>query len=817
MMFISSHIVNDTRRLGFVLAPVLFCLIMVASRADAGPPLADLPQVKMPAVHVDRPRLVFRPDGSDGPRTFAALKTLCQSDERMRSILKPWLDRSADYDHSPAAAALRYRLTGDEAAAERAIRQMLNRDLTKIAKEYYSDGWEHALAYDWLYDHPSITRQKRRIIEGYLVANVRRALELLNDESWNLEPSLWHGRTKIANHALVIVLSLETAPQTSQLRGQIVRFFGDACRALQISEGWPEGYAYWLGNRAFPFALAVDCWGSATGKQSVAGIDLIELIRRTGFWHIYGLRPDNKFLLYGDIFQGVLINYSFRAQAMDYYARITGDPHLQAFALHGHKNASRPYRNRYRWVAALALAPTLPLPPGSTIDHPFAGFGALPHADLFGAGAYNLAIFRSGWAPDSTMISFRAGAVQVHHAHYNAGTFTIYNQAPLAILSGSYTSFGSPHRQEYYIRSVAANCPLIMVPGERLATRFHCDRPTVSSGGQRLVLPGGSDVASTAEWRRRSQAGKELAAGRIIAFAHQPGRFGYVAADLTCAYNSTLFRWADQAAKLRRAVRALVYLPQHQTVLVYDRIESTSAKYRKKWLLHSQTKPDCANATVIRGTADDGILQTTAKDFTVTNSPGMLAVRALLPEQSRWLLVGGPKHRFYIEDDGDQSDGFDGRNVDKRVNTRSYFDLGNWRAELEPTRPAKSDDFLVALAIGSGEHPPTHQAAIVGRGQRYVACQIKDTIVVISDMAGSAEAVSVELAPLRPATGLIACAIVEPQPIGLDRFTPITPPDCATWRKLDPPLPAGQPESLRLELLGGRQLRILPSTSSNRP
>ena len=236
-----------------------------------------------------------------------------------------------------------------------------------IGSEYYSNGWEFALAYDWLFDHPSITPEKRAKIEGYLVANAKRALELLNDDGWELSPSMWHGRTKIANLAMIVALSLETAPEAEELRaGRSCRFFGDGCRALRLSEGWPEGYAYWLGNRSFPFALAVDCWRTATGEPGVAGIDLAEMIRRTDLWHVYGQGPDDRFLIYGDVFQGVRMDYFWRAQTMDYYARITGDPHLQAFAVNGHLKSPRPYYDQWRWAAALAFDPEGKMPKAST-------------------------------------------------------------------------------------------------------------------------------------------------------------------------------------------------------------------------------------------------------------------------------------------------------------------------------------------------------------------------------------------------------------------------------------------------------------------
>ena len=820
---------------------ILAFLVLVAIPAAlllAGPASSDLPDVKMPPVATDHPRLVFRPEGK-GSWTFARLRQLYEMGAdpsatvpatmpaaattrsayeqatSLRNILKPWLDQPVEKDPSPAASALRYRLTGDEKAADRAINQLLSRPMEDIGSEYYSNGWEYALAYDWLYDHPSITPQKRQEIEKHLVANAKRAIELLNDDGWELCPSLWHGRTKITNLGLIVCLGLDTAPETAELRSQIVRFFGDACRALRLSEGWPEGYAYWLGNRSFPFALAVDCWQTATGTTQVAGINLAEMIRRTDLWHVYGQGPDDRFLLYGDVFQGVRIDYSWRAQTMDYYARITGDPYLQAFAVNAHLKTKNPYSGQYRWVAALAFDPTLKLPTSSTPAEPLAGLKDLPLSDLFGAGSYNLAVFRTGWTPLDTQISFKAGDVQVHHAHYDAGNFTIYKGAPLAVNSGTYAGFGSAHRQMYYIQSVAANCPLVLMPGEALETTQHYDGPFTASGGQRVVLPQGSSITSAASWRRDSQPGNLMAAGKLIAYAWQPGQFGYVAADLTNAYNSEAFSSPGQKPKLRQAVRALLYLPQPETVLVYDRIIATSAQYQKKWLLHTINKPDLAQTTVLKGTADNGILESPAKDATVTNKTGTMHVQALLPESSRWLLIGGDDYRFYVETDGDQSNGFNGQNPTEGFNKAGYFDTGNWRLELEPTTPApaQADDFLVAMSLGTTDTPPTHTAHLVGQSKDKdaVACQVGSTLVIFAHVTDQTTSAALTITPTEPISRIVACTLTDPKAIPTNAFAPIQPDRRATATQLPIPLPAGKPVAISVTIQNANPTNISPA------
>ena len=67
--------------------------------------------------------------------------------------------------------------------------------------------------------------------------------------------------------------------------------------------------------------------------------------------------------------------------------------------------------------------------------------GVLPRAALFGPNALNQVYIRSDWGPDATYVTFRAGDTFAHHGHYDAGHFTLFKGAPLAINSGTYGDF----------------------------------------------------------------------------------------------------------------------------------------------------------------------------------------------------------------------------------------------------------------------------------------------------------------------------------------------------------------------------------------
>ena len=108
---------------------------------------------------------------------------------------------------------------------------------------------------------------------------------------------------------------------------------------------------------------------------------------------------------------------------------------------------------------------------------------------------------------DATFISFHAGDIFTHHGRYDAGHFTLFKGALLAINSSTYGGgFMSPNRLDYSIRTVAKNSRLITRPGERVhPNRFF---PTnEAGGGQRIVSPTGSRIRSVQDVRRNLDMG----------------------------------------------------------------------------------------------------------------------------------------------------------------------------------------------------------------------------------------------------------------------------------------------------------------------
>jgi hypothetical protein len=185
-------------------------------------------------------------------------------------------------------------------------------------------------------------------------------------------------------------------------------------------------------------------------------------------------------------------------------------------------------------------------------------------------------------------------------------------------------------------------------------------------------------------------------------------------------------------------VRDLLYLYDDDVVLVRDDVETTDAAYVKKWLLHSVFKPRVADSRVLRGTADDGILESDADLAVIENGGASLVVRRFGPDDAVIRLVGGPGHRFYVETDGDDSV-LDGRNMAGGAVAKPWFDGGDWRIEIQPRAARLRDQFLIALApgIGPARLDAVEKVALAEGSARALAT--KGAVVVFTDERATGE------------------------------------------------------------------------------
>lgn len=601
---------------------------------------------------------------------------------------------SSDY----LMSAICWYVTGDAEQSKKGISALASveiRESPSLSKGAQEDDfdrtWRIALAYDLLYNHPAFTDKQKQLVGRQLENAVRRLLFALDGDSL----SLWHSRSTTAHIAWLAAIVLD---QDSDERKDLVRraqaHYLESVKALALTEGWPEGYNYWINSRGFLAALA----GSAyvTGLDNASNAKLVRTsLSRVAYWTIYLTRPDNR--VEGVADEGPRVDLQDETRrVIDLIARLTRDPLLAGYSRYLAKIHRASYYRGYRWSFFLANDPTLAF--NLTIDEKSLHFlnGVLPLAAIFGRGAFNQVIMRSGWGKDDTFISYHAGKIFTHHGHYDAGHFSLFKGAPLALNSSVYDgNVITRNRLNYSIRTVAKNSLLILRPGERVQpNRFFPDN--VADGGQRVVIPTGSSVTSLNDWFKNASDDGRFSGGEITDFALIPGAVSYVASDLTKAYNTPAHDSGGDGGKVRQVTRQLLYLIDEDVLFVSDAVSSVDPSFTKKWLLHTANKPDVSGLRVLKGNANNGILSSMSDTAVVANGTGRLVVKRILPEEAEMRVVGGPDYQYYVEADGDDSD-LDGTNMIGGAVTRRWFDIGWWRLEIQPVRPRNDDRFLIAL------------------------------------------------------------------------------------------------------------------------
>lgn len=599
---------------------------------------------------------------------------------------------------SPLRHAVCWVSTGNERAGENGIDRLPSARLElPSASGEYGNAWELALAYDLLSLHPRMTPQVRDQVEQTLASRLRDYLVLLDGDS----ASLWHGRSSLAAQAWLSAVVLTPGLRDhDELIRRAQAHFRQTVQALRLTEAWPEGYNYWINTRAFVLTLAAASYLNGLDDAQYAET-VRNALERVGLWTIYTTRPDNRVEGLGDEGPRTDLKDETR-RVIDLIAQLTRKPVFATYsryleALHGRES----YYRGYRWGFRLLNDPTVEPLPGIKAGTLTGLDDWLPRTELFGRGAMNLFIARSGWGPTDTMITLRAGGTFTHHGHYDAGHFTLFKGAPLAITNATYSgSITAPHRLHYGMRTISKNSLLILRPGEEIKPSRLMQR-NIIDGGQRIVMPTGSAVRSVEHWLANLHRNKHVEGGAVTGLQTEPNTFAFISTDLTDAYDNARYDSQGRGGKVKRITRELLYLFDEDRVLIHDQVAATDPAFVQKWLLHTLDRPNLANALPFVGTADAGILQSDADRFSVTHGQGRVDVARILPEQAIIRLVGGKGYEYYVETDADETL-FDGHNFAEGATEKHWFDLGKWRVEIQPRQQAPVQHFLVAMSPSIG-------------------------------------------------------------------------------------------------------------------
>jgi hypothetical protein len=630
-----------------------------------------------------------------GPIKASHPRTLFRSRDQVKMLRNRYRD-DPDFRkivNAYTKGATRWLCAMDFDEGENAISRLLEMELMlPKAEGEYGNGFDIALMYDFLYFHPEWTPDKRNRVNSKIRRSLEQALMVLDGGS----ASMWHGRFQLAAANWVVASVLDPADdEDRELVARSQAHFLEAVKAISITGGWPEGYNYWINNRAYSYAMA--CISHMNSVEDLRiNADIQKTLETVGLWTLYGTRPDGMFHLFGDT--GPRNDLKDETQrVIDLIFHATNDPVYRKYSEYiDHLHGAEGYYRAYRWeIPVFRGLDDMGFSSREKRNDLSFAEATLNPSRMFGKDHFGQAFIRSGWGEQDTFISFRAGDTFTHHGHYKAGHFTIFKHAPLAISSGTYGGYTSAHRLNYYIRTVASNSILILSPDE-------CQKPNkffdacVAAGGQRIVIPTGSAIAGVDAFMDHVGKGERYQGGDILVFENSHPEYVYIKSDLTGAYSPK---------KAASVMRELVYLKKSDVLVVHDLVESTRKDDTKKWLLHAWSKPATNSETVVKGTESNGILETFDKRSVIVNDGGKLLVEAVLPENCLTRKIGGPDFNYYVETDGDDGD-LDGENMGYGAKEKPWFDAGLWRMEVQPEDAAKNSEFLIILKPHGAEDEP---------------------------------------------------------------------------------------------------------------
>jgi heparin/heparan-sulfate lyase len=643
--------------------------------------------------------------------------------------------------------ALTYVLTGDESFARRALAALPDtRPKGLKGSNLYMQYLWRSLTFDWLYGYAGFDAALKDRVAGELVDGAARMLALpsLADPA----QASYHNHTvrelALATFALAAVEGHPSVEaRAAPLRAQADRALDNILETTDLVDpegGYHESTDYMRITWA-PLALMAELRRTRTGEDPARRHGVF---RNMGTTYLYKVLPDGS------------------------EARDDDDefPHLDdiddvvlGYAIHRFKDPYAAWLLRTSgWLPSQWGIPVLQFlwddPAVAPRDPAGASETELPRERLF-PGIGHL-ILRDGWKPGSTWIEMACGPYFAKHDHLDAAHFVVYHRGYLAIDAGAdYTDTESPHYLNHYRRTVAHNSMLVYQPGE---TFFWGENlwTAANDGGQRMDSSRfWNSVRSLEDWRRTRDLWDRCHLGPVEL---EPGSFDYARADATRAY---------QPSKLERFTRELVYLPSASVLVVFDRVRSRDASYRKAWLLHGVDEPRVEAPEEGVSVGSGGTSYRNATTVTFEEGEGRLRVHTLLPRDREVIARGGPGFEFWTPGDTqggawgsgqnwplDQPEGgplpddpyllkmwktFWGGDLARlSPSNRRAVVPGAWRIEVSPAAPALEDEFLNVLEIGDGDGSAArHVAASEGAGLTGAA--IENALVVL--FANAAEPV----------------------------------------------------------------------------
>ncbi|MCW8129303.1 MAG: heparinase II/III family protein [Planctomycetota bacterium] len=558
-----------------------------SASASALPPVKLEPgwwkniQVAVPKVFASHPRIYLRekPWGENG-LTLDAL--------RARAAKDPWKGWIPRFTGDPDNLAMKFLLTGDKAAADKAVAAIQSKPSQAGDTDDGDTLEQYCMAFDWLYAaYPGFTDEAKKKAADTIAGVAEDLVKRLTSGG----PHIFHTRMYAwANGIVFAGLALNGHhPKADEFVQFGYKYWREKLFPARWHQAgaWQNGFGY---GRKYMFRSTcafLHAWQSGTGEDlwKVIKNEQDDWIGAQLRFLVTVQRPDGTYPTFGDCYNSD--DEKFSGGLAQMLAAGTRDPLAAWLAQTLHKrHGLRTVEDHWN------IYPFLFFDPAQAAKGP----ESLPTSAVWGPRALGFAVLRQGWGPKDAYVFFKCGDYFENHGHYDQGHFEIFREKPLAVDSGAYVGgFDSPWRLEYCRQSVASNTLLINDPADAGET-----------GCQRVVNFQGADSLET------YLNHKSCEMGDILDF--RTGKdFTALVAEYASAYDT---------AKVKQCTRMLVFLAGKH-LIVCDAVQ-TAKPMRVRFLLHYAADPSVEKNRAA-----------------IENGPSRLTCDTLLPENAKIAKLPG--------------------------------------------------------------------------------------------------------------------------------------------------------------------------------
>ena len=594
-----------------------------------------------------------------------------------------------DYHDAIWRLAFLHLLTGDAAHARPAIEALEKLLALPVSGEYFTGARRLkalAMSFDWM--HAALGDELRRRV-GVKALQYCKALY----DSEEIEP----GHCYLAGHAInqmpfVLMAAVGIGDEIDGTQPLI----DDMLRRTEIQLAT---YRHFLEQDCFQQSFSYTA--TYVGEfpylfQTIeAGLG-VEMYRPNAWfanvvkWWTYALRDDETFVRFGDYFCSIPLFGNGQ-----YYRA------LAAIASRYRDGLARWWVDRFQVPANEPDQILFEDRPGVARRLP----SELPRTKHF--GPMGVVVARGNF-DRGTVATFKCTPVYLHnHCHRDANSFTIYhNGGDLAIDSGAYDAYETPHWYNYYIRTIAHNTVVVHDPQEKMISR---GREYANDGGQRFI-----NDPHFAPTTIEDVLGENFRDGKIVAYREGDG-FTYACGDASNCYRKEKLK-----SFLRHATFVMDWpAPACVSMVVLDEIELSRDGLEPRFLLHTMDEPRVSDNQIV-----------------ATHNGGRLTATVLLPRVPRIDKIGGEGLEFEV----------DGKNYPLNRKMIGPHTPGAWRAEVSGGGAEGRVRRFLTLLVPADADAPAEPAATLeetaGGGGGWIVRQGELTVALLR--AGKSAAVPSE-------------------------------------------------------------------------